>query len=263
MEIQAKAAFQEAIVRGEIPRYLYKYTSVDNCLHMINDGTLYFADYRSFNDPFECKAVIDTNNTEAEWCDFLLHNRVSAFEVKALARLIANNPAEAEKVVKRSIQDNQNTTGFLCLSAKHDNLLMWAHYAKQHEGCCVKLDLLNDVDLFFRMKAIDYDDNYIRYNYLRNHGGAFEAICHKSKEWQYEEEYRVMSFNHIGLETMQPRTMIEVYMGCRIKDDDKRRIIASVMSTTKQLGVVVYQTVTDEQSYKLNFVKVSFDSFLT
>lgn len=140
-EQYAKAAFQAAIAQGKIPRYLYKYTSVENCLHMIYDGTLYFADYHTFNDPFECKAVIDTNNSEEEWHNFLLQNGVNPSEATNLAKQISHDPSKAEKIVNECVQDSHDTTGFLCLTAKRDNLLMWAHYAKQHEGCCVKLDI--------------------------------------------------------------------------------------------------------------------------
>lgn len=257
LEQQAKLAFREAIAQGMIPRYLYKYTSVENCLRMIKDGTLYFADYHTFNDPFECKAVIDTKNTFDEWNAFLIQNGVPFVEARECALQIASDPKRAEQEIERCVLANQNTTGFLCLTGKNDNLLMWAHYAQQHEGCCVKLDLLNDVDLFFRIKSVDYDNNYLHYNYLRNHGGAFDAICHKSKEWEYEEEYRVMSFNHIGAKEMRSGTLKEVYLGCRIKSEDKQRIISAVSASTKQQDVTVFQTIPDGESYKLNFIKIS------
>ena len=252
-----KAAFQAAIAQGKIPRYLYKYTSVDNCLHMINDGTLYFADYHQFNDPFECKALIDTKNTKEEWYKYLLQNGVNAHKAAIMAKQIVCAPRKAEKIVNECVQENHDSTGFLCLTAKRDNLLMWAHYAKQHEGCCVKLDILNDVDVFCRIKAVVYNNNYIHYNYLQNNGGALDTICHKSREWEYEEEYRVMSFNHIGVKPMLPGTLKEIYLGCRMIVDDKNKILDAVASTTKQPNVEVFQAMTDEQSYKLNFVKIN------
>lgn len=85
IEYEAKEMFRLAIAQGKIPRYLYKYTSVENSLRMINDGTLYFADYHTFNDPFECNAIIDTSNTKAEWQSFLLQNGVSLPEATKLA----------------------------------------------------------------------------------------------------------------------------------------------------------------------------------
>lgn len=256
MQQQAIDFFKLAIEQGEIPRYLYKYTTIENCLRIINDGTLYFADYHTFNDPFECKAIIDTKNTEQEWYKFLRDNGVPQFEAAAVAHNVANNPAEAEKSVEKFILENQDTTGFLCLSAKHDNLLLWAHYAQQHEGCCVKLDLLNDPALFYSIKAIVYDDKYYSYNYLKNHRGALDAICHKSKVWEYEEEYRVLSFNLIGAKPMRPGTVKEVYLGCRIEDKDKATILSSINTTKKQPGIMAYQATTDDRSYKLNFQRI-------
>ena len=81
------------------------------------------------------------------------------------------------------------------------------------------------------------------------------VICHKSKEWAYEEEYRVLSFNHIGAKPMTPGTVKEVYLGCRMKTGDKQVVLSAVTSTSKQPGIVAYQVSTDDRSYKLNFHK--------
>lgn len=91
------------------------------------------------------------------------------------------------------------------------------------------------------------------YNYLRNHGGALEAICHKSKAWAYEEEYRVLSFNSIGAKEMKPGTVKEVYLGCRITDLGRSSILDAIGTTTKQPGIVVYQATTNDRAYQLDF----------
>lgn len=41
-------------------------------LRFLESGMIMFNSYSEFNDPFECQAHIDTNNTEAEWYKFLL-----------------------------------------------------------------------------------------------------------------------------------------------------------------------------------------------
>lgn len=255
-ELQPQNLFRLAIEQGRIPRYLYKYTTADNCLLTINNGTIYFADYHKFNDPFECKANLDTLNSIQEWLQFLQDNNVPMPAAKSIAVQMVNNPKEARKYIENSVMSVQNTTGFLCLTTKNDNLLMWAHYASQHEGCCIKLDLLNDVDNFWRIKKVVYDNNYLQYNYLRNNAGALDAICHKSNEWAYEEEYRVFQLNHIGATTMRTGTIKEVYLGCRIDPAKKQAILDAIASTSKQPEIVAYQVETDGKSYKLNFIKV-------
>ena len=65
-----------------------------------------------------------------------------------------------------------------------------------------------------------------------------------------------MSFNKIGVKSMLPGTLKDVYLGCRMKDNDRNKIFAAVASTTKQPDVTVYQSMTDNQSYKLNFIKI-------
>jgi len=60
---------------------------------MLRDGTVFFADYHSFNDPFECKAVIDKNISFEEWKQFFI-KRQGMSDVKAarMADLFMKNP---------------------------------------------------------------------------------------------------------------------------------------------------------------------------
>ena len=255
-DLQAQDCFKLSIEQNKMPRYLYKYTSIDSCLHIINDGTVYFNSYKIFNDPFECKANLDTKNTIQEWMSFLLTNKVPLPQAKTIAARMVKDPKTACHTIEQSVMAVQDSTGFLCLTTKNDNLLMWAHYASNHTGCCVKFDLLNDVDLFCKIQPVIYDNNYLTYNYLRDNGGALRAICHKSTDWAYEEEYRVFSMNNIGPIPLQPGTVKEIYLGCRIDPKDKQNIIQAIGATTKQLAIIAYQTEPDSKSYKLNFIRI-------
>jgi hypothetical protein len=85
------------VEKGELPRYIYKYTSIETALLIIRSSKLKFSKPSEFNDPFDCNLTIDTNNTEEEinnYIDFLKkNNNLSEDNVKIL-KLKFHNPEE-------------------------------------------------------------------------------------------------------------------------------------------------------------------------
>lgn len=102
-------------------------------------------------------------------------------------------------------------TGIVSLTETPRNLLMWAHYAKQHEGICIGyksnfLDHLSDkadtkLPVLYRPVKINYDN--IRYE---PHRDSFplnsedelakkvilKTLLTKSDDWIYEKEHRAI-----------------------------------------------------------------------
>ena len=60
-----------AIEHGQMPRYLYKYWSTSSVIRFLGNHKIMFSQYTDFNDPFECAANIDANNSAIEWADYL------------------------------------------------------------------------------------------------------------------------------------------------------------------------------------------------
>lgn len=217
-----------AIVQNQIPRYLYKYTTADNALRAIGEGMVYFARFSEFNDEYEGFAKLDTNNTLWDWSRFFSENNITENEALFLLETVKHNPTQASKIIKDVIEQSQQNNGFLCLSTKPDNILMWAHYTESNKGCCLEYDLMADPELFCKIKKIQYDDDVIAYNYLQNKGGAFEAMFHKSKQWEYEDEYRVMTIGKYGPKKVKDGALSRVIMGPHISDEKKKDIIEKI-----------------------------------
>ena len=246
----------QTIREGGIPRYLYKYTTVENCLKMLKDGTVYFADYHSFNDPFECKAVIDKNISFEEWKRFFIKRQgMTDIEASKMADLFMRNPDNIVGGLVEKLLDTENKFGYLCLSAEYDNLLLWAHYADQHKGCCIKLDLLNDPTVFWRIWKVEYSNDYPVTNYVKNQEGALGVLFHKSKAWEYEQEYRVVRFEGIGPRHIAPGTVSAIFLGCKVGEGERQSIIQALES--QKQGVDLFQAYTDDKSYKLVFKRIA------
>lgn len=95
-----------------------------------------------------------------------------------------------------------------CLTTYNDNTLMWSHYADKHRGICIEYDiskLLKPVNNIIIKKVyygkkmlandrftdiiggINIDNRYIN--------SIIELFSTKSKEWKYEDEYRILFYD--------------------------------------------------------------------
>lgn len=155
---------------------LYKYLSKDVAMKFIQNPILRVTQSRELNDPFEC--------------------------------LIANSDKEyLNKNGDSNLSNNSeyfmSLHGIISLTETPDNLLMWSHYADNHEGAVVEftIDENNPFDLFNVSNIPTSSDAFFRkVNYRKNRKNPFnsnsleEFRAHyyltKSDEWIYEKEYR-------------------------------------------------------------------------
>lgn len=98
--------------------------------------------------------------------------------------------------------------GAFCVSETFDNLLMWAHYAKNHEGFVLGIDPWQVRDAFRFLAPVIYQETYPKSEdarlaastYLGRSKGKDESgaktanrwFFTKSKEWAYEREWRAI-----------------------------------------------------------------------
>jgi len=160
---------------------------------------------------------------------------------------------EAAKTIKDAVHKTIIDSGIFCMTPKPNNLLMWAHYADQHKGACIKFDLLKDVTTFNFPKSVDYSDDYYSYNYLREQGKASMAIWHKSKEWAYEEEFRIVKPTFHGLIEVKPDAVVEVIFGCRCSAADENAIRAAA-GTGVYNNLVFRHATMSSSKYQLDII---------
>lgn len=142
----------------------------------------------ALNDPFECspsanlwaKYVYKKNDINTEELNTLLNDGIDP----TLEDLIFINH------------------GIISLTETDDNLLMWSHYAQQHQGIVIEFDYNN---LFFKDIMSDngrsYDKRLHRVLYrkerfsdyeINNPSSLRELFFYKSDEWEYEKEHRLL-----------------------------------------------------------------------
>lgn len=143
----------------------------------------------------------------------------------------------------------------LCsFSERFDSMLMWAHYSDYHKGFCIEYDI----------EGIPHSDYRRRFLYPVIYSSEmFDATAHimkgvtdesfnnlhlslagliKSKEWEYEKEWRLVFANGV-LASEQAYSMGKpkrVFLGAKIGLDDQRRLVE--ICTRKNIPVCKMKT---------------------
>jgi len=192
----------------EAPTHLYKYRSLaagdrtptgDQTRQRVRDlivnQRLYFAAPADLNDPFECKPHLETNATAAQQrqhaADLVQrHERHQPrAERRRQTKVMQGDPNDSE-VMMASMRATLGAMGIFSLSAKHDDLLMWPHYADNHRGICVRFNLGALLDADCGAFPVLYRDERPVCDVIleRTEDWLNKAVLTKGKPWEYEDE---------------------------------------------------------------------------
>ena len=192
----------------ELPLIVYKYRDWNNNHHktIISKNELYFASPRDFEDPKDCKNLIDyslltddqiynkyyTNAAKdhPEWSETERHNCVKYWVKKGLLR--------NEVLIKSTIEEYNNIFfdcfGVLSTAIEYESLEMWNKYANNKTGFCIGLstrDLVNTIENIAG-GYIDYCEELPLIHPFENHLALYIKQIHsKEIKWKFEKEYRL------------------------------------------------------------------------
>lgn len=178
-----------------------------------------------------------------------------------------------DDICSRNLQANQEIqsklkdTTIFCLTETNDNLLMWAHYAKEHKGAAIKF--LNRIEVdspLSQAQKVNYTDQIPILN-LENFSDQREFAKYviasitltKSIDWAYEKEWRIVSSSRSRQQNSEiipfaPEEIGGVYLGCRMANEDKEEILQ--ITTQKYPTAEVYQASKHESEFKLVFERI-------
>ena len=217
--------------------YLYKYTPHNNDTRkyeIITKSHLWFSKIESFNDPIDSKLdyrqQYSYNEIENYW-KFFLKNKPN--HPQSLAEILQNwgtNQSFIEQQ-KRVFEIYRKRLGVLCLSKNPENILMWSHYANNHKGIVYefKNDLFKNTDSV--TNSFNGNDNKVIYpnnksyellSYTKTGKGKKEQFAKelltKAKDWEYEEEYRMIDFENSGNKVFKKESLCSIIFGVKTAD---------------------------------------------
>jgi hypothetical protein len=214
-----------------IPEKFYKYRSLDGeALQWVErtvlHDELYLGTAESFNDPFDLRAVFDFEADPAiQRADFIRRSHdfqphLSERERSAAAdRVIADvlDPANIATTAKAfQFMHNRmmrSAVGIYCVSTVPDDILMWSHYASHHRGICLEFDGLGA--LMAQAQQVRYVMGRPAINpYVDEPEWMMEcAFLTKAKQWEYEDEWRIISEGGPGPVRFDPAELTGIIIG--------------------------------------------------
>lgn len=237
---------------SDFPFIVYKYRNWSTDFHksVLLKNQLFLAKPSDFNDPYDCRIPTNYYLLEDNEIDSFAYEAIKVHKPDLIRAKDLNAIIHEKNEIKKRLSDRDKFqaanerlefegfdkyTGVLSLSARWNSLLMWAHYADCHKGYCIGFyeECLRNSRLFGRGGMVQYDKKYpeitpdpTHLNFMKE---VFTKTHTKSVEWEYEEEYRIVTTsypNHLNrLITIPQNCIAEVVLGISISDKDKKEIL--------------------------------------
>jgi hypothetical protein len=145
---------------------LYKYRSLSNLWHTLDiiiNKRLFCAHWLTLNDPLEGRYEI----------------------------YLGDKGQRDEALMLDRIERARDSYRIASLSATATNFLLWSHYADGHKGVVVEMEIPSDHPSMTEVFYSPFSSVF------SNAGQIEEDMMHlfngKSKEWEYEKEYRIIT----------------------------------------------------------------------
>ena len=101
---------------------------------------------------------------------------------------------DIDEDVKNKLMEIRKSTCICSLSRRNDIGIMWAHYADEHKGCCIELDVTAQS---WKRVDITYDNSILQTgNKPLSPEQLFER---KTKQWINEEETQIILVDTLGI----------------------------------------------------------------
>ena len=253
--------------------YVYKFRSMSKDSQeytgrAITHQELYFANARSFNDPFDCLPVLSMKATKKEFEEYLdgffdrQNPEITRQQKKVSIKAISNDPTRNHKsksafeTLKKGLEQAMNIAGVLSLSKEPDHVLMWSHYADCHQGICLKFKVCSNMGFFTEVHDVEYQKERPVFNMITgNHEDIGRAaLLTKADFWEYEKEVRIVSPKRRPGVHKYPAQLLEgVILGANISEDNIKLVKSWIATLIHE--VELYKAVMNPNTFSLDIKK--------
>lgn len=213
-------------------------------LHSIINNYFWSSSFDGLNDPCENVVVSDKFLKQTKAISFLFSKKRNDAFIglhSAFDNLLSVN--------KR--------IGIYSLSKTYLDELLWAHYANSHKGFCIEYDSDLLVSSFKTEKAFPFSVLYgnnppeisIKDMTIKNDGLIYKMTAYKSKRWEYEQEYRIVTDN-FGKQSYDFKAVKSIYFGLRMQTNQKMEIMKQLCDRE----IKFYQIEHLKKSYKFKAI---------
>lgn len=249
------------------PLRLYKYrslnakdqASVSKARSILVQDRIWAASPASLNDPKDMRFKLVFNqdlDTRIRWAKENAHllPKLSPAQrllrQQQLARAIMTPEMEAGFK-----QDMEQGMGVFCASTDPRSQLLWAHYAAEHRGICIQFAPYED-ELFLIAKKVMYSKKFPILVVPTPADSRQEYYLHKSPDWAYEKEWRVvLPLNNCSI-ALRPLAISAVILGTRAEPDTAEAVMM-LLQERESLGkppLKVYQAQLNDGSFDISIL---------
>ena len=194
--------------RAGYPRFLYKYRSFDHedvssvsrLRDVAIDSKLWLSSPLDFNDPFDMstRIVVDGSPLKRRARISQLVRSVTNLQTRELRRekvreVSTWSPAKIRSQWAAGYERQKREIGVYSLAGNARSILMWSHYASNHQGLCLQFDIARDPETFLHAISVEYSSEYPVINWVDDTAKQITiAIKRKHCGWRYEGERRIV-----------------------------------------------------------------------
>ncbi|MBP4052016.1 DUF2971 domain-containing protein [Chromobacterium violaceum] len=205
------------------PIKIYKYLASPYCFEnddeistkkerlekILIDHELYLSSHTQFNDPFDVFPSYKTDvsgkeiQASVEKSFKRLHHLSGKQLREATRKRLIWAFAHKEKFINETISGIRSVmekVGIFCFTTNAENILMWSHYAFNHQGICLEFDLVEELHLSHLLFKVIYDNTRPQINpMIEVKSNDFDLnLLRKAESWKYEDEWRLIAGRQSG-----------------------------------------------------------------
>ena len=233
-------------------RYLYRYYhNLEHILDVLERRRLYNCRPSEFNDPFDCRPLISIKQSRADestWYKFLYYlarqqfPEASDVEHKKHAHAAIAKSLHHSKpwlsAEDESLRNIPIKIRVCCFAKSARNMMMWAHYANNHQGLVFQFRAshLKDVssgefrgmDVFYAPRPLGVKDYLYAVEQAEKNDSlplARMAYSTKTIHWEHEEEVRFFADLDHPYTLFEESALPAIIFGDRCRDEFIRQVM--------------------------------------
>jgi hypothetical protein len=264
---------------------------IDNGLDAITKGSIWFSKPAALNDPFDCQLKLNIDNqyfeslplyvnslglnqnNAGQFANIIQYGKAQGWnDIQTIAYIESQLQQQGLPTLKQSLQayktklESTNANiGVLSLAERNNNLLMWAHYAGFHTGYCLEFDTQDEeyeniLNKSSFTRPVCYGSIYPSLMDLNPFSASQQdlidnLLCYKSKEWEYEGEWRCLQQNGDKLYPF-PGKLTGIIFGAKCSDVAQTALIKAVAKLNLPYTVNLYYSIIRENRFAVEVVKI-------
>lgn len=253
-----------------IPLFKY-YGNLDYARDAVENSRIHLEPPSAYNDIYDSSSRIGAEElyriylgsfidvaTIWKYCDSLSTSEIEALKEKKLfvGQVIdylcsTSKDIDREKFIeetckfltrgKNILQADNNRIS--CFSEVNDSLLMWAYYANNYKGVCVRFNAPQDTILSKHCRKVQYTNHYIS-------DKGFGNYFRKSIQWVHEQEWRLVC--DIKEEYIPVNSIDALYIGIRMDETVEQQ----VLELGEKYKLEVYKMRISDTKYEILFDRI-------